>query len=310
MSSAASIRINKRSSVPLRQQLASQIEFLIATGKLKPGEPLPSVRALGRQLRIHRNTVSKAYRDVTSLRLVSRKPGSRLVVRVPEERAATLRPDLDDLINQTIHLARQHGYLLEALSARVRQRLAEEPPDHVLALSFDAGMQRLLKREVEDALRCHVEMCSPQDLLDRPERALGAVIAAPAGALPAIIPVLPKNSRVVPVLFASAESHLQLVRTLTQPSIVAVATVSEQLLEVARGLLGPAIETRHTLIGCLFAGDETAPLPSADLLFCDVIISAGSMPQKREQNLIPYRMISQESLERMAALLSPPNPIK
>jgi len=40
------IRISKESDVPLRRQIATQIEFLIATGKLNPGEVLPSVRAL------------------------------------------------------------------------------------------------------------------------------------------------------------------------------------------------------------------------------------------------------------------------
>ena len=59
----------------------------IATGKLKPGDTLPSVRALARQLRIHHNTVSQAYNDVTALYLLLRKHGSRLVVRSPEDRA-------------------------------------------------------------------------------------------------------------------------------------------------------------------------------------------------------------------------------
>jgi len=40
------IRIDKGSDVTVHRQLAEQIVFLIATGKLKPGDALPSVRAM------------------------------------------------------------------------------------------------------------------------------------------------------------------------------------------------------------------------------------------------------------------------
>jgi len=50
------ICIDKKSEVPVRQQLADQIIFSIATEKLKPGEALPSVRELARRLKLHRNT--------------------------------------------------------------------------------------------------------------------------------------------------------------------------------------------------------------------------------------------------------------
>ena len=298
------IRISKESSVPLRQQIAAQIEYLIATGKLKPGEPLPSVRALARQLQIHHNTVSEAYKDVTSFRLLSRKHGSRLVVRTPEERAIIGYPDLDDLINQTIRLARRHGYSLQELSARVRERLVETPPDHVLAVSFDAGMRRLLKSELEHALQCLVKVCSPQELLANPELALGALVVSAPGALPAITGVLPKDRPAIPIVYSSAESHLELVRKLTRPSIVALASVSEQFLMVARGLLGPILKARHTLVDYLVADDETGQIPSADILFCDVIVSAYLDASKPRQHSIRYPLIAPECLNQVASAIS------
>jgi len=42
------IALTKNSDVPVRQQLAEQIVFLITTGQLQAGEELPSVRALAR----------------------------------------------------------------------------------------------------------------------------------------------------------------------------------------------------------------------------------------------------------------------
>ena len=50
--------------------------------------------------------------------------------------------------------------------------------------------------------------------------------------------------------------------------------MSEHFLMVARGLLGPVVGTRHTLVECLFAGQETAQVPTADVLFCDAIVFA------------------------------------
>ena len=70
------IRVDKQSEVPVRQQLAEQIVFLIVTEKLKPGQALPSVRELARRLKIHRNTVSDAYGDLKRRAWVVARRGS------------------------------------------------------------------------------------------------------------------------------------------------------------------------------------------------------------------------------------------
>ena len=101
------IRIDKLSEVPVRQQLAEQIIFLIATEKLKPGEVLPSVREFARRLKVHRNTVSQAYRDLKRRNWLVARRGSRVVVRARDSQTrATDASDLDDLINATIRIAR------------------------------------------------------------------------------------------------------------------------------------------------------------------------------------------------------------
>src|SRR5439155_2200930 len=60
---AMNLQISRESEVPIREQLAEQIVFLIVTEKLKPQEVLPSVRQLARRLKIHHNTVSHVYAD-------------------------------------------------------------------------------------------------------------------------------------------------------------------------------------------------------------------------------------------------------
>src|SRR5258706_14844089 len=79
------IQVSKDSDVPLRQQIVEQIVFQITTEKLKPGQPLSSVRELARRLKIHHNTVSEAYQELVRRRwLVRQGPGSRLLVRPAE----------------------------------------------------------------------------------------------------------------------------------------------------------------------------------------------------------------------------------
>ena len=54
------ISIDRDSDVSIRQQITDQILFLIATGRLRSGDQLPSVRELARRHDIHANTVSQA----------------------------------------------------------------------------------------------------------------------------------------------------------------------------------------------------------------------------------------------------------
>lgn len=105
------IRISKENEVPLRQQLAENIIYLIATGQVKAGQALPSVRELARRLKIHRNTVSEAYQDLVARTWLVRRRGSRLVVRSGNDEVQNqCGEDLDDLINKTILTARDQGY--------------------------------------------------------------------------------------------------------------------------------------------------------------------------------------------------------
>ena len=53
--------ISSKTSKPIYEQISSQIKEMVMTGKLKPGDPIPSMRALARSLHISVITVQKAY---------------------------------------------------------------------------------------------------------------------------------------------------------------------------------------------------------------------------------------------------------
>jgi GntR family transcriptional regulator len=69
------IRIEPSSAVPVYRQIMDQVTYQIASGVLRPGDRLPSVRDLARQLPVNQNTVLKAYDLLARDGLVSRRQG-------------------------------------------------------------------------------------------------------------------------------------------------------------------------------------------------------------------------------------------
>ena len=60
------LQIDFKSGKPAYLQLVDQIRYAAASGAVRPGEPLPSIRPLAEELRLNRNTVAKAYTELES----------------------------------------------------------------------------------------------------------------------------------------------------------------------------------------------------------------------------------------------------
>src|SRR6202789_3573262 len=61
---AFAFRLDPHSGVPVYRQLIDQVQAAIATGTLRPGDQLPTVRRVAVDLAINPNTVSRAYREM------------------------------------------------------------------------------------------------------------------------------------------------------------------------------------------------------------------------------------------------------
>jgi DNA-binding LacI/PurR family transcriptional regulator len=77
---AKTIELNHHSGIPLNQQLRNQFIWLIVSGKLNPGDTLPSVRGLAGELAININTVRNAYQLLEIDGLVTTRQGSGTIV--------------------------------------------------------------------------------------------------------------------------------------------------------------------------------------------------------------------------------------
>lgn len=294
------IHISKASDVPLREQLAEQIVLLIATEKLKAGEALPSVRELARRLKIHHNTVSEAYQDLVRRQWLTRKRGSHLVVRALQAVPHLEKDqDLDDLFNAVIELARGRGYSLRDLRHRVQDRLLAQPPDHVLVVEEEAGLRHLMVEEIRTALAQDVAGCSRSQLAQQPGLAIGALVVTPQYAMRDVNPLVPKDRPPVPVTFCAADEHVERIRKLQQPSVVAVVSVSQAFLIAARSLLAPAIGRRHTLSEFLLPLENPKVLRAADLIFCDSMACRAV----NAADSVLYRLVAPESLDYLSSAI-------
>ncbi len=67
--------LDLRSGVPIYVQIVEQVQQLVSSGKLKPGDQLPTVRQLASELRVNFNTVARAYRMLDEAGIISTQQG-------------------------------------------------------------------------------------------------------------------------------------------------------------------------------------------------------------------------------------------
>lgn len=293
------IAIDKNSDVSLRRQIVEQIVFQIATGTLKSGEHLPSVREFALRHKIHANTVSQAYQELVDRHWVTGHRGRRMVVRSIEENPAPREEDLDDLIDATIRKARDKGYSLEQLTARVRERLLAEPPDHVLVVTLEEELGRLIQLEISHAVGCPVETCPLKKFDANRGKAIGALIVCMPGVVWDLAQLLPPGRSLFPLEPNTADEHVDLIQKLEQPSLIVVASISPYFLTLSQGVLAPFVGTRHTLESYCLRDGESKNLAGTDVVFSDSI-TAGSV---RAPRVVPYSIVSDEQAVEIGGLV-------
>jgi len=118
-------QINFKSGMPIYLQLVDQIKAAAASGALRPGEALPSIRPLAEELRVNRNTVAKAYTELESLGVIETLPGRGCFLKEnhsalrKEVRRKLLTKDIDQAIVQAHHLQVPRPEFLELIHERM-----------------------------------------------------------------------------------------------------------------------------------------------------------------------------------------------
>ncbi len=74
-------QVDFKAGKPVYLQLVDQFRHAAASGAVRPGEPLPSIRPLAEELRINRNTIAKAYAELEAQGMIETIPGKGCFVK-------------------------------------------------------------------------------------------------------------------------------------------------------------------------------------------------------------------------------------
>jgi GntR family transcriptional regulator len=120
------LQLDFHSGLPIYTQIVNQIQSQLANGILKPGDQLPTVRALAQELRVNFNTVARAYRILDEARIISTQQGRGTYITEipPPDVSERLRHEsLEALTQRFITEAIRLGFSEREVSQMVRDSL-------------------------------------------------------------------------------------------------------------------------------------------------------------------------------------------
>lgn len=122
------IPIDPSASGPIYEQIRERIARAILSGDLAPGEGLPSIRALARDLRVSVITTTRAYNELVADGLVDAVRGKGVFVRAQDRDQLRQRAlqQIDEALETAVRAARSAGVDDQELSNRLSRRLEEE----------------------------------------------------------------------------------------------------------------------------------------------------------------------------------------
>jgi GntR family transcriptional regulator len=131
----AQIRLNNSSGVPIYRQIVDQVEYMLEAGQLQDGDRLPSSRMLAANLGVNRNTVARAYAELSDRGYVEGRRRSGMVVSGAgrARRKAQSREQANEILKTSVarclelglsprkiaSLAYHHSVEMEELQVRV-----------------------------------------------------------------------------------------------------------------------------------------------------------------------------------------------
>lgn len=115
--------LDPKSGTPYYRQIIDQIRFGIATGKLKIGEQLPTVRALAVELQINLNTVAKAYKELEIQNILKTQQGTGTFISYTEVQISENEKEkkLQDICNEFTTIALSYGFTVNDIINQLKK---------------------------------------------------------------------------------------------------------------------------------------------------------------------------------------------
>jgi GntR family transcriptional regulator len=120
------LHIDFRSGLPIYTQIVNQVQTQVAGGILKPGDQLPTVRALAEELRVNFNTIARAYRILDEARIISTQQGrGTYITEIPPPKVTERlrRESLQALTERYINEAMRLEFSKDDVSEMIKDQL-------------------------------------------------------------------------------------------------------------------------------------------------------------------------------------------
>jgi GntR family transcriptional regulator len=243
--------IQQESDIPASTQLYNQICFAIAARHYPPGHRLPSTRQLAMQTGLHRNTISKVYRQLETDGVVEALAGSGIYVRdqlrpretrVPAGPRPRVLPDLDRLVRQQIDGLLQAGCTLQhardLITQEIDWRLRCGARVLVSTPREDLGASLLIAEELKPNLDVPVEVVPMEELETVLASSNNGTVVTSRYFLQPVEEIAKRHGvRAVPVDLNDFRHELDLLKELRAGSCVGLVSISPGILRAAEVIL-------------------------------------------------------------------------
>ncbi|MGQ4649151.1 GntR family transcriptional regulator [Lyngbya aestuarii] len=237
--------IQQDSEIPASKQLFDQIQFAIASRQYPPGEKLPSTRQLAMETGLHRNTISKVYRQLEETGLVESLAGSGIYVKAQGHEGGTKRqsPILDEypeaykVVQQSLDELLGQGCSLsearELFLAEIDWRLRCSARVLVTVENRDLGAGKLMVHELEHSLKIPVQLVPMEELSEALAQTNSATVVTSRYFIRKAEEIAaPKSVRVIPLDIYDYAKEIQLVKSLPKNSCLGVVSLSSGILQI------------------------------------------------------------------------------
>lgn len=138
-------QIDVHSGMPVYRQIVDQVKYYVASGTLKPGDQLPSIRELAQSLSINPTTVVRVYSDLEHEKVVEMRHGKGAFVTdfgcrmSSAERDRKIRELARRLAIEAAQMGAEAGPVLKIVREEVTDLLGEEMPLKTVRLPGVSG---------------------------------------------------------------------------------------------------------------------------------------------------------------------------
>jgi DNA-binding transcriptional regulator YhcF (GntR family) len=295
------VRIRRKSGVSVKEQIRAQIELAMLSGELTRGSRLPPIRTWAKKLRVHPNTISAAYRELSASGHVVVRSGSGVFVE-PRPRRTALQASVATRLRAAVEEALATGLGKEDILAAVARFAEPGGAEGILVVDPSSEMAAVYASEIREALDVKIQTATLDELDRNPRLAAGLVVAVLPYHVGRVEGVASLGRLVVFTLSVPTPE------TLIPPGIAAgvVLVVSESplFLSFARVSLKSVLSDDFEVQTCPLDNERLWRrfLDASDVILADAV-AAPVLARAGARHLTRLKLLSPDSLARLKEAL-------